>query len=414
MKFIHFADSHIGAWSSVPELQELGILSLEKVCKEAVSQKVDFVIIAGDLFDSPFVSFGLVGRALDALMKLKSANIPIYLIYGSHDVSTLGESILDLLEKAGIVINVGKYKNEDKKPIFTKDIKTGANIIGIEGRRRGLDKFLFNKDLKPQIGYSIFVFHNLISEILGQDFPFIDGITLDQLPRGFNYYAGGHIHTTKIVDYSDKGFGVIVYPGPLFPANIDELSKLKSGSYVLVDTSKNENQVELHKIKLKDVLKIKIKVEQEIEPQVLKYVDDIRDKIVILALNGKASGKKIEIVEYINFIKNFEPYCVLIDNKVVDSDEIKVDYQQSGEKIEEIENKVVQEVEKDKIHQQVCNSFGFDQTKILKTLMNELSIEKQDDETNAAFEARIINTFKALINNKDNGSLDLDKVQKIN
>ncbi|PKM92172.1 MAG: hypothetical protein CVU81_01905, partial [Euryarchaeota archaeon HGW-Euryarchaeota-1] len=412
---------HIGSWGSVPKLQELAILSLEKVCDAAVLQKVDFVVAAGDLFDTSFVGFDLLGRAIGALMKLKKAKIPIYLIYGSHDVSALGESMIDLLEKAEIVVNVGKNKNSentDDSNVFVVDAKTQANIIGVGGKRRGLDKFSFNNNLEPAKGYSIFVFHNLVSEILGQEFPFIEGMTLDQLPRKFDYYAAGHIHARKIVDFSDRGYGMIVYPGPLFPANVDEIRKLGQGSYAVVDNS--NNKPELCEIKLKDVFEIKVEVESEIEPQIIASAKGIKDKIVILTLKGKSNGKKLEINEYKQSLESFEPYCVVINNKIADSDEIMVDYQQSGERVEEIERRALEEIAKNEIHQQLCRCFGFNQTEILSALLNGLNIEKQDGETNIAFEDRVINTSKKIIkertNNEEEGELNVstNPQQKLN
>jgi len=424
MRFIHFADSHIGSWDSVPKLQELGIASLEKVCEEAASQKVDFVIIAGDLFDKPFVGFDLIGRTIGALMKLKYAKIPIYLICGSHDVSVLGESVVDLLEKAEIVVNVDKTKNlgestknintqTNNSGIFTNDAKTQANIIGIGGKRRGLDKFLFGNSIEHPNSYAIFVFHNLVSEILGQEFPFIEGITLNQLPQKFDYYAASHIHIRKIVDFNSRGYGVVVYPGPLFPTNIDELRKLESGSYVIVSTSENKgkfaSQVEVCEIKLKGVFEIKAKVELDINTQINNQTKDLKDKIVILTLKGKTNGKQIEIKEYVRALESFEPYCILINNKIEDSDIIKIDYQQSGECVEEIERRAIEEIAKTEIHQQMCADFGFNQLEILKTLMNNLNLEKQDGETNAAFEARVVNIFKTIIKAKNEKSL-FDKI----
>ena len=44
---------------------------------------------------------------------------------------------------------------------------------------------------------------------------------LSLLPKNFDYYAGGHVHivdSTKI-----DGYGLIAYPGPLFPNSFSEL-----------------------------------------------------------------------------------------------------------------------------------------------------------------------------------------------
>jgi DNA repair exonuclease SbcCD nuclease subunit len=49
MKFAHLADCHLGGWR-YPELQQLNFDSFKTALEICKKEKVEFVLIAGDLF----------------------------------------------------------------------------------------------------------------------------------------------------------------------------------------------------------------------------------------------------------------------------------------------------------------------------------------------------------------------------
>jgi len=53
MKFAHLADCHLGGWRQ-PELKDLNFKSFQYALEECIKEGVDFVLIAGDLFDSAY------------------------------------------------------------------------------------------------------------------------------------------------------------------------------------------------------------------------------------------------------------------------------------------------------------------------------------------------------------------------
>jgi hypothetical protein len=86
MKFAHAADMHIGGWRE-PKLSILGIQALEKAVSEWISLDVDFVIIAGDLFNTSLPSIDYIKETVRQLKRLKEKEISVYIIPGSHDYS---------------------------------------------------------------------------------------------------------------------------------------------------------------------------------------------------------------------------------------------------------------------------------------------------------------------------------------
>ena len=109
MKFAHLGDCHLGSWRQ-PELKELNFKSFQLALETCIKEKVDFILIAGDLFDSAYPSIDTLKQAFDEFRKVKEAKIPVFLIAGSHDYSVSGKTFLDVLARAGFCTNVFNYE----------------------------------------------------------------------------------------------------------------------------------------------------------------------------------------------------------------------------------------------------------------------------------------------------------------
>jgi DNA repair exonuclease SbcCD nuclease subunit len=88
VSFLHAADLHLGLritrFSSdiAKKVREARFQALEKIRDAANEQKVDFVLIAGDLFDDHAVDGDIAKRAFDLL---ESFPAPVYILSGNHD-----------------------------------------------------------------------------------------------------------------------------------------------------------------------------------------------------------------------------------------------------------------------------------------------------------------------------------------
>ena len=100
MKFAHLGDCHLGGWNE-QDIQELNLKSFQYAISKCINEKVNFILISGDLFDSPYPSIEILKEAFNEFRKVKEAKIPVYLIAGSHDYSVSGKTFLEVLEKGG-------------------------------------------------------------------------------------------------------------------------------------------------------------------------------------------------------------------------------------------------------------------------------------------------------------------------
>ena len=90
LKLLHASDIHIGAkFSSFGEkaaTQRQALLdAFAKIIDLAISEKVQLLLIAGDLFDSNFPSYQSVSFVKDQLKKLDNAGIRAVILPGTHD-----------------------------------------------------------------------------------------------------------------------------------------------------------------------------------------------------------------------------------------------------------------------------------------------------------------------------------------
>ena len=98
-------DCHLGSWRQ-PELKELNFMHFKEAIRRSIKEKPDFILIAGDLFDTAYPPIETLKSAFEEFRKVNDANIPVFLIAGSHDYSVSGKTFLDVLEKAGFCKNV--------------------------------------------------------------------------------------------------------------------------------------------------------------------------------------------------------------------------------------------------------------------------------------------------------------------
>jgi len=87
--FLHTADWQLGkpfAWVADPHkrslVQQERLQVLQRMADVAKQEKAEFILVAGDLFDSPNVSKATVSAACSAIGKM---GIPVYAIPGNHD-----------------------------------------------------------------------------------------------------------------------------------------------------------------------------------------------------------------------------------------------------------------------------------------------------------------------------------------
>jgi len=306
-RFAHMSDVHIGAFRQ-PELKDLLLRAFEAAVDRCVSESVEFVIISGDIFDSNIPDLASVRRATLKLKQAQDKGIRFYVVYGSHDFSPNYASIVDVLEGAGLFSLAEKEMTEDGslRLGFLTD-PTGAKICGISGKKLSLDKddylSLEREALEQEPGFKIFVFHGGIEELLPPSLEKMEGMSSALLPSGFNYYAGGHLHSRQV--QSLPGRRNIAYPGPIFATEYSELIPLAHGEtrgFYIVDFEDEVREVRFVPVKVCDVEELRYSAQGKSSSQVsddllsMARGASIGGKVVLLTVEGVlGSGKTSDI-----------------------------------------------------------------------------------------------------------------------
>src|SRR3989344_4462922 len=273
MKFMHLADCHLGAWRQ-PELNLLNFQSFQKAVQNAIKEKVEFLLIAGDLFDSAYPSIDTLKETFREFRRLKEADIPVFIIAGSHDYSVSGKTFLDVLEKSGFCKNVACFEEKNGKIILQPTLYKNVAIFGYPGKKSGLEVDEIEKiKLEDCPGFfKILMLHTTIkSAVLN---PRIKSVDDSKLPK-VDYLALGHLH----INYNKNGR---VYSGPIFPNNLAELEELQGGSFYIVSNGSIKREI----IQLKQVISFPLEITDALTAtdKIIRHLEkeSLADKIVIL------------------------------------------------------------------------------------------------------------------------------------
>lgn len=208
--FMHTADFHLGApfkglrtssgeWArrmveAIPE-------AYGRVIDIAIDRAVDFVVIAGDIFDLAQPSFSDYSCFIDGLERLRAAGIPVYFCTGNHDPYTSWQQgYADLPDNVHMLPageDVGCFVYErDGQPLATIMGRGYFNQTWPSGHdiAQGITREAAEAATGMKTSYAIGVLHT------GFDVDSTKAPTdpARLLASGMDYWALGHIHTPKV------------------------------------------------------------------------------------------------------------------------------------------------------------------------------------------------------------------------
>ena len=239
IRFAHIADTHLGAFRD-PILRRLNLDAFLKALRAAEEEAVDFVVIAGDLFDSPLPDMNVVQEATDALWHLRDSGARVYAFHGSHDRSPTESGIVDVLAATRLFDLIDVPGEDGATPGIVKDGPTGALLAAVGGMRGGLERDVLARagagDLEEaarDAPLAVFGFHGAVTGMLPEDLRMLEGVPPARLPRGFHYYALGHVHHRR--ETALDGGAIASYPGPTFGATFTDIADLRPKGLSIVE-----------------------------------------------------------------------------------------------------------------------------------------------------------------------------------
>lgn len=212
MRFIHASDLHIDSplrgldrydGAPVERLRTATRGALERLVDKALSERVDFVLFAGDLYDRDWQDFhtGLFFR--EQMVRLSRANIRVFIVQGNHDAQGV------ISKQLALPSNVAVFSSRSAHTIRIDEL-----AVAIHGRsfpERVVDEDLVPSYPVPIPGFfNIGMLHTSLTGRVGHDtYAPTDLPTL--IAKGYDYWALGHIHAREVVCEQPR----IAFPGNL-------------------------------------------------------------------------------------------------------------------------------------------------------------------------------------------------------
>src|SRR5215471_16189483 len=213
LRFVHAADLHLdspfrGVGDVAPELrkqlQGATLRAFERIVDHTISSKADFLILAGDLYDSRDRSLRALLAFRRQMERLAERDISVYIVHGNHDPLNGWGSEFQLPP------NVTTFSGRTDTEPFIRRGKEVASITGVSyTRERVMENLASHFKAAGDSPYSVAVLHTNVGGQTGHaDYA---PTTVEELSAaGFDYWALGHVHTRSVLATEPA---MIVYPG---------------------------------------------------------------------------------------------------------------------------------------------------------------------------------------------------------
>lgn len=271
MKILHTSDLHIGKYIGTYDLKEDTEYVLNQVVDTAIRERVEVVLISGDIFDRPNPSEEAIKMYVSFLKGLLDKNIKVIAISGNHDSGIRLSAYKDILGKGYFV--EGEFNSPMRKvslndeygpvnfymlPFFTPFIvKSNLKLEkGLENYDLAMDEIIKRENIDTS-QRNIILAHQFVAGFKfggsEEDFSYSNGdeknvagvgiISLDKF-QNFDYVALGHIHKPQKISRE-----TIRYSGSLLKYKTSEIDG-PDKSVVIIDLKKKGNiEVKLDPIK---------------------------------------------------------------------------------------------------------------------------------------------------------------------
>lgn len=217
--FLHAADLHLGSpflglSSNDEELaRRVAAASreaFEELVDQAISRPVNFVVIAGDVYDGDWKDT-TIGHFFNRQMaKLQRAGIPVYSVRGNHDAESVITSAVTLPDSVKV------FPSKRPETFLIPELKVALH--GQSFANRAVPENLALDYPAPKPGYfNIGVLHTSCDG-RPPHANYAPCSVQDLLQRGYQYWALGHCHEYEVLSPNPP----IIFPGNLQGRSIRE------------------------------------------------------------------------------------------------------------------------------------------------------------------------------------------------
>lgn len=245
IKYIHCGDLHLGCKPhQLEQRYEDFFISFNNLVDVAITNKCQYILIAGDLFHLKVINSKTLLKTIDILEKAKNNNIKVIAIEGNHDKAFYVDekSWLEFLAEREYLVLLQHEIKDNKLIINNNSIYEDENIrvIGIGYLGSATQIYINDLNIEKQNKYTILMMHAAVNRLYGEELGDVKLDSLNTLKESVNYLALGHIHVRY--EYND----FIYNPGSLENIRLKDNNQGKDKGFYLVtyNTSDKSNNVQ--------------------------------------------------------------------------------------------------------------------------------------------------------------------------
>jgi DNA repair protein SbcD/Mre11 len=257
--FVHAADLHLdspfkGMTADNPAIA-LSVSSatfdaFDSLIDLCIRKQVDFLLIAGDVYDGADRSLRAQLRFRDGLDRLATNEIDSFVVHGNHDPF---DSRSSAIEWPGRVHSFGCHKVETRP--FERDGAPIALISGISHSRQKETQNLTKRFVRENSElFHIGLLHCNVGSDTGYD-PYAPCEMSDLVALGMDYWALGHVHEKAILCREPH----VVYPGNTQGRSIREEGE--RGCYLVTVNGRSIAKVEFHPLDAVRWFRIRVSID---------------------------------------------------------------------------------------------------------------------------------------------------------
>ncbi|QQE77425.1 DNA repair exonuclease [Alicyclobacillus sp. SO9] len=221
VRFLHTADLHMGtpfrgltrdlpqAWSE--RLQHAAETVFDRIVDEACLRKVDFVTIAGDLFDREGAAMSAHFALLKGFRQLEKAGIQVVLTHGNHD-PIRGEQPIHWPGNVTVLGPCETTAETEAAPSVILETASGhrVQVSGFSYTAPEMRRPMHHAFIRQRsVDFAIGLYHGAVGSYAEHEN--YCATTVDNLSaRQFDFWGLGHIHQPQVLRKSHPG---ILYPG---------------------------------------------------------------------------------------------------------------------------------------------------------------------------------------------------------
>lgn len=219
MKFIHAADIHLdsplsglAAYKDAPAdlLRTVTRDAFTRLVDEAIEEAVDFMVIAGDLYDGSWKDYNTGHFFCREMGRLNKVGIPVYLLFGNHDADS------EMTKRLTLPPNVHQFESRKTNTFLIDELKVALH--GRSYKDAATFENLASSYPAPVAGWlNIGVLHTAL-EGNSEHANYAPCSLAELNAKSYQYWALGHVHEHAILQVSPW----VVFPGNLQGRHIRE------------------------------------------------------------------------------------------------------------------------------------------------------------------------------------------------